>query len=84
MKDAKAYLDHYSIIQYHIHHPELSTQQADDTLITNSQNLEASCFGEGQIPIKVQDSSLCFLSENKGSQYDGKGFKMMDALNHHC
>jgi hypothetical protein len=67
MKDAKANLHRYSIIQCYLHHPEFSTQQADDALITDSQKLEASCFSEGQIHVAVQDGSLCFLFENKGS-----------------
>ncbi len=32
----------------------------------------------------VQDGSLCFLFENKGLMYNGKGFEMLAALNQHC
>jgi hypothetical protein len=32
----------------------------------------------------VQDRSLHFLFENKGSMYDGKDFEMLAALNQHC
>ncbi len=32
----------------------------------------------------VQDGSLRFLFENKGSMFDGKGFKMLAALNQQC
>jgi hypothetical protein len=38
----------------------------------------------GPNPCAVQDGSLCFLFENKVSQYDGKGFEMLAALNQHC
>jgi hypothetical protein len=84
MKAAKAYLNHYSIIQYYLQHPEFSTQWADDALVTKSQKLEARCFWDGQIRVAVQDSSLLFLFKNKGSQFDGKGFEMLAALNWHC
>jgi hypothetical protein len=84
MKDANAYLDHYSIIRCYLCCPGFLTQWADNALITDSRNLEASCFWEGQIRIAVQDNSLCFLFENKGSKYDGKGFKMLAELNQHC
>ena len=34
--------------------------------------------------VAVQDGSLTFLFENKGSMYEGKGFEMLAALNRHC
>jgi hypothetical protein len=84
MKNAKACLDHYSLIQYYRRRPEFMTQQAHNALIIDSRNLEASCFWEVQLRVAVQDDSLCFLFENKGSQYDGEGFKILAALNQHC
>jgi hypothetical protein len=84
MKDVKAYLDHCSIIQYYLRRLEFSTQRADDALVTDSQNLEASCFWEEQIRIAVQEGSRCFLFKNIESQFDGKGFEMLAALNQHC
>jgi hypothetical protein len=84
MKDSKACLDQYSIIQYYLQCLEFSTQWVDDTLVTDSQNLKASCFWEGQIRVLVQGGSLCFLFENKKSRFYGKDFKMLAALNQHC
>ncbi len=52
--------------------------------MTDSKNSEASAYWEGQIRVAVQDGSLHFLFENKGPMYDGKGFKMLAALNQHC
>jgi hypothetical protein len=82
--DSKAYLNLTSIIQYYLHCSEFSTQQLDIALVTDLRNAEASCFCEGQIQVAVQEDSLHFLFENKGSIYDGKGFEMLDALNQHC
>ncbi len=39
---------------------------------------------EGQLSVAVQDGSICFLFENKGSQYDQKGFKTLAVLNQNC
>ncbi len=52
--------------------------------MTDLRNTEASCFWEEQILVAVQEGSLRFLFETKGSMYDGKGFEMLDALNQHC
>ncbi len=82
--DAKAYLNLSNIIQYYLYCPEFSTQRLDNALMTDSRNDKASAYWEGQIRAAVQDGSLCFLFENKGSMYDGKGFKMLAALNQHC
>jgi hypothetical protein len=79
--DTKAYLNLLSILQYYLHCPEFSTQRPDNALITDSRNAEASSYWEGQIRVAVQDGSLHFLFENKGSLYDRKGFKMLAALN---
>ncbi len=51
--------------------------------MTDSQNVEASCFWEGQIRVAVQDKSMHFLFENKGTKYNGKGSEMLAALNQH-
>jgi hypothetical protein len=45
--DFKVYLNLTSIIQFYLHCPEFSTQQSDGSLVTDSRNAEASCFGEG-------------------------------------
>jgi hypothetical protein len=80
----KAYLNLSSTIQYYLCCPEFSTQRLDNALVTDLRNAKASAYWEGQISVAIQDVSLCFLFENKGSMYDGKGFKMLAALNQHC
>jgi hypothetical protein len=82
--DVKAYLNLLSILQYYLCRPEFSTQHSDNALITDSRNAEASSYWEGQIRVTVQDGSLHFLFKNKGLLYNGKGFKMLAALNQHC
>jgi hypothetical protein len=82
--DAKAYLNNSSIIQYYLHCPEFSTQRSDIALITDFRNAKASAYWEGQVRVAVQDGFLHFPFENKGSMYNGKGFKMLSALNEHC
>ena len=82
--DTKSFINLSNIINYYLRRPEFSTQRADGLLITDSRNAEASCFWEGQIRVAVQDGSLRFLFENKGSLFDGKGFEMLAELNKHC
>jgi hypothetical protein len=82
--DAKAYFNLSSILQYYLRCPDFLTQRSDDAHVTDLRNAEASVYWEGQIRVALQDGSLCFLFENKGSMYDGKGFKMLAALNQHC
>ncbi len=83
MKDAKAFIDNYDLIQYYLRVPEFSTGQADDALITDLSNLEASRW-KGQLCLSVKDSSLCYLFESKGDQFNGRRFKMLAALIQHC
>ena len=82
--DTKTFLNLSSILQYYLWRPEFSTQRSDGDFITDAHNAEASAYWEGQLRVAVQDGSLKFLFENKGSMYDGKGFKMLAALNLHC
>jgi hypothetical protein len=84
IKDAKAYLDLQDLIQYYLRLSECSTQCSDDALVTSLSNQMASLFWEGQIRVAVWDGSLCFLFENKGTLYHGKGFEMLAALEQHC
>jgi hypothetical protein len=84
MKDAKAFINNYDLIQYYLHIPEFFTGWADDALITDLPNLEASQMWEGQRRLSVKDGSLCYLLENKVDQFNGRGFKMLAALTHHC
>ena len=82
--DVKSYLNLTGIIQYYLWRPEFSTQRSDDELITDSWNAEASSYWEGQLRVALQDGSLCYLFKHKGSMYNGKGSKMLAALNLHC
>jgi hypothetical protein len=84
MKDAKAFIDNYDLIQYYLHVPEFSTGWADDALITDLPNLEASRMWEGQLCLAIKDSSLCYLFKNNGNQYNGRGFEMLAALTQYC
>ena len=47
-------------------------------------NSDTSCFWEGLIHAAVKDGSLCFLFDNKGTLYHGKGFEMLMALDQYC
>jgi hypothetical protein len=42
IKDAKAYLDNYDLIQYYLRIPEFSTGCSDGVLQTDTSNAEAS------------------------------------------
>jgi hypothetical protein len=82
--DNKTFLNLSSILKYYLWRPEFSTQHSDGKFITDAHNAEASAYWEGQLRLAIQDGSLKFLFENKGSMYDGKGFEMLTALNLHC
>ncbi len=84
LKDLKAFLDNFKLIQYYLQVLEYLTGQSDDALITDSSNLEASCMWEGQLCIAIKDGSLCFLFKNKGYLYNGSGFEILAALSRHC
>jgi hypothetical protein len=64
--------------------PEFSTGHTNASLTTNLGNQEASRVWEGQLHLAVQDSSLWFLFENKGTQLHCWGFKMLATLMQHC
>ncbi len=77
-------MDLQDLIQFYLHLPEYSTKCSDDALITSPSNPTASLFWEGQLWVAVWEGSLCFLFENKGALYHGKGFEMLAALEEHC
>ncbi len=84
IKDVKAYLDALGIFEFYLRDPDFSPGLPDSTLVTTSSNFEASCLWEGQLHLAVKDSKLCFLFQNKGDIYNGRGFKMLAALNAYC
>ena len=76
LKDIKAYLDVYDMILYWLRQPEYGTLLSDESmLVTTPSNVAASLFWEGQIRSAVREGSLCFLFDNKGTLYHGKGLK---------
>jgi hypothetical protein len=84
IKDVKSYLDMQDEIAYYLRSDKYSTGRSDALLITDPSNAEASRYWEGQLRIAVKNGGLCFLFENTGSRFHGKGFEMIDVLNQHC
>jgi hypothetical protein len=84
IKDAKAYLDNYDLIQYYLRIPEFSTGCLDGVLQMDPSNAEASRIWEGQIHMAGKDGSLRFLFEDKGDLFHGRGFEMLATLDQHC
>ncbi len=84
IKDAKAFLDSFETIQYYLHMPEFSTRHPNGSLNTDAANADASQAWEGQLCLAIKDRNLCFLFENKGTQFHGRGFEMLAALTQHC
>ncbi len=84
IKDAKAYLNNYELIQYYLCIPEFSTGCLDGVLQTDLSNAEASRIWEGQVCMAAKDGSLRFLFENKGDLFLGPGFEMLATLDQHC
>ncbi len=84
IKDAKAYLDNYNLIQYYLRIPEFSTGHSDGVLQMDPSNAEASRVWEGQIRLAVKDGSLCFLFKKKGDLFHGCVFEMLATLDQHC
>jgi hypothetical protein len=84
LKDPKAFIDNWDLIQYYLCVPEFSMGCMDDALVTDSTNLEASCMWEGQLCLAVKDGLLHYLFENKGGLYNGRDFEMLEVLSQHC
>jgi hypothetical protein len=58
LKDDKAFINNYDLIQYYLCVLESSTGRADDALITDSSNVDTSWMWEGQLCLAVKDGSL--------------------------
>jgi hypothetical protein len=80
IKEAKAYLDALEIIEFYLWDPDFSPGLPDCALVTTSSNFKASCLWEGQLCLAVKDSDH-FLFKDWGDIYNGRGFKMLVALN---
>jgi hypothetical protein len=84
IKDAKAYINNYDLIQYYLRIPEFSYGCSDGVLQMDTSNAESSRVWECQICLAVKDGSHHFLFENKGDLFHGRGFEMLATLNQHC
>jgi hypothetical protein len=84
LKDLKAFIDNWDLIQYYLCVPDFSTGRKDEALITDSTNLDASQMWEGQLQLAVKNGLLCYLFKNKCDIYNGCGFEMLVALSQHC
>jgi hypothetical protein len=84
LKDAKAFINNFELVQFYLHIPEVSTGCVDDALITYLSNLAVSCMWEGQLWLAVKDGNIWFLFKNKGNIYKGRRFEMLAALTQHC
>jgi hypothetical protein len=84
IKDARSFLDSLEQIHFYLCMPNFSTGHADESLITDVNNQEASQVWEGQLRLAGKDVTLCFLFKNKGSQCHGWGFEMLATLMQHC
>jgi hypothetical protein len=84
LKDPKAFLDNWDLIQYYLCLPEFSTCWMDNALVMDSSHLEASRIWEDQLRLAVKEGLLCYLFENKGNVYSGHSFEMLAALSQHC
>ncbi len=72
------------MIQFYLRIPDFSTGSSDGLLVTDPSNAEASQVWEGQLCLAVKDGSLRFLFENKGDQFQCRGFEMLAMLDQHC
>jgi hypothetical protein len=84
MKDAEAFLDSLEQIHFYLRMPEFSTVYAGGSLTTDAGNLDASRAWEGQLRLAVKEGSLRLLIKNKGCQFHGCSFEMLDTLMQHC
>ncbi len=84
LKDAKAFIGNFELIQYYLHISDFSTGRADDALITDSSNLAASCMWKRQLCLADKDGKLWFVFKNNGNLYNDCGFEMLAALTQHC
>ena len=65
---------------YWLRCPGFSTARSDGALVTDSANVLASQFWEGQLRAALKDGPASFLFENTGSTFYDKGFKMLQVL----
>jgi hypothetical protein len=74
------YLKTWDLILFWFRSPGFSTARTDSQLVTDDRNTHASQFCEGQLRTSLKDGTVCYLFENTGSTYFGKGFEMLQVL----
>jgi len=57
--------------------------RTDALLLTDARNALASQFWEGQLRATIKNGPACFLFENTGTTFYGKGFEMLQVLEDH-
>ncbi len=77
IKSGDDYLKTQDLILFWLCSPGFSMARTDSQLVTNDRNALASQFWEGQLCMSLKDGTVCYLFENTGSAYFGKGFKML-------
>ena len=83
IKSADDYLQTRDILLFWLRSPGFSTACSDAILMTDTRNALASQFWEGQLQAAIKDGPACFLFENTGTTFYGKGFEMLQVLEDH-
>lgn len=83
IKSAEDYLQTQDVLLFWLRSPGFSTARSDDLLLTDARNALASQFWEGRLQAAIKDDPTCFLFENTGSTFYGKGFEMIQILKDH-
>ncbi len=74
------YLKTRDLILFWLGSPSFSMARMDSQLVMDDRNALASQFWEGQLRTSLKDGTVCYLFENTGSTYFGKGFEMLQVL----
>jgi hypothetical protein len=83
IKTGDKYLQTRDLILFWLRSLGFSTACSDELLLTDVQNALASQYWEGQLWAALKDGPVCFLFENTGSTFYGKGFEMLQVLKDH-
>ena len=82
ISDKPSYLKCLPFIKVLLRNDLYSTGLSDDSLVTTPENKEASVWWE-MVLWTATDSAAQDVFTSSGSQFDGKGFEMLAALEHH-
>jgi hypothetical protein len=83
IKSSDDYIQTRDVLLFWLCSPGFLTARSDDLLLTDERNALASQFWEGQLRAAIKDGPACFLFENTGSSFYGKGFEMLQVLDDH-